>query len=51
MKEATEYLKKLKRIQSVEEGKKVEEDILYLPSNIDLTVDENSNVKTMQKIY
>ena len=45
MKEATEYLKQLKRISSVEESILEEQEVLYLPEEVDLVVDEKSNVK------
>ena len=45
MKEATEYLNGLKRIQSIDEGNSFNEDVLYIPSNVKLDVDESSNVK------
>lgn len=44
--EATQYLKSLKRVNSVEEGECHLEDVLLLPENIDIAVDENCNVKT-----
>ena len=45
--EATKKLRSLKRVLSVEEGLEYKEDVLLLPKEIDLTVDENCNVKTI----
>lgn len=45
--EATRYLKGLKRVISVEEGLSCSEDVLLLPENVDVAVDENSNIKTI----
>lgn len=45
--EATRYLKGLKRVTSVEEGLCCYEDVLLLPENVDVAVDENSNIKTI----
>lgn len=44
---ATDYLRSLKRVSSVEEGNLYEEDVLLLPEYIDITVEENSNVRTI----
>ena len=46
-KSATDYLRSLKRVSSVEEGKLYKEDVLLLPRNIDILVEENSNVRTV----
>lgn len=46
-KEATQYLKKLKRVSTVEEASQYDEDVLLLPENVDILVYENSNVKTI----
>lgn len=43
--EATHYLKGLKRIKSVEEGMQYSEDVLLLPDNVDIVVDERSNIR------
>lgn len=44
--EVTQYLKGLKRVDSVEEGQRYSEEVLLLPQYIDITVDENCNIKT-----
>lgn len=44
---ATDYLRGLKRVSSVKEAKLFEEDVLLLPENIDIIVEENSNVRTI----
>lgn len=45
--EATQYLKGLKRVKSVEEGMQYSEDVLLLPDNIDVVVDDNCNIRTI----
>lgn len=45
--EATQYLKGLKRVKSVEEGMQYSEDVLLLPDNVDVVVDENCNIRTI----
>ena len=44
---ATDYLRGLKRVSSVKEAKLFEEDVLLLPENIDIIVEEDSNVRTI----
>ena len=46
-KEATEYIRGLDRISSVEEGKMYAEDVLLLPKHVDIIVDQNSNIRTI----
>jgi len=45
--EATKYLKNMKRINTVEDGEHYSEDVLLLPANVDVEVDENSNIRTI----
>lgn len=45
--EATQYLKKLKRVKSVDEGMNYDEEVLLLPDYVDFVVDENCNIKTI----
>lgn len=44
--EATNYLKSLKRVKSVDEGRNYDCDVLLLPEHIDVAVDEKCNIKT-----
>lgn len=44
--EATQYLKGLKRVESVDEAMEYTDEVLLLPEYIDVCVDEDSNVKT-----
>ena len=44
---ATDYLRQLNRVSLVEMGAQFKEDVLLLPENIDVIVDENSNVRTV----
>lgn len=45
--EATQYLKGLKRVKSVEEGMQYSEDVLLLPDKVEVVVDENCNIRTI----